>query len=81
MTAEELRKKTDQELETELKNLTKELFKLRFRKVTDVIDDPNQIGAMKKDIARIHTLLRERQIKKQKEEAAAKKSAEPATKK
>ncbi len=75
MTAEELRKKTDQELGTELKTLKEGLFKLRFRKVTDVIEDPNQIKTMKKDIARIHTLLREREIKQQKEAAAAKKAA------
>ncbi|MEK7865156.1 MAG: 50S ribosomal protein L29 [Planctomycetota bacterium] len=75
MTAEEMRKKTDQELAAELKTLKDGLFKLRFRKVTDVIEDPNQIGSMKKDIARIHTLVRERQMKKQKEEAAAKKAA------
>lgn len=84
MTAEELRKKTDQELGQELKTLQEGLFKLRFRKVTDVIEDPNQLKTMKKDIARIHTLMRERAIKKEKEEAAAKKAAaaaQPAAKK
>lgn len=84
MTAEELRKKTDQELAAELKALKDGLFKLRFRKVTDVIEDPNQIGSMKKDIARIHTLNRERAMKKAKEEAATKKAApaqQPAAKK
>lgn len=78
MTADEFRKKTDDELKTELKNLTEGLFKLRFRKVTDVIEDPNQIRSMKKDIARIHTLLREKALKKQKEEAGAKQAAEKA---
>lgn len=75
MTADELRKKTDQELGTELKTLKEGLFKLRFRKVTDVIEDPNQIKTMRKDIARIQTLMREREIKKKREEAAAKKAA------
>ena len=75
MTAEELRKKTDQELATELKTLKDGIFKLRFRKVTDVIEDPNQVKTMKKDIARIHTLVRERTMKQEKEAAAAKKVA------
>ena len=74
MTAEELRKKTDQELTAELKTLKDGIFKLRFRKVTDVIEDPNQVKTMKKDIARIHTLVRERAMKHQKEAAAAKKA-------
>ncbi len=84
MTAEELRKKTDQELAAELKTLKDGIFKLRFRKVTDVIEDPNQVKTMKKDIARIHTLVRERAMKHEKEAAAAKKAApaaQPAAKK
>lgn len=82
MTIEEMRQKTDAELKAELKTITESLFKLRFRKVTDVIEDPNQIKVYKKDIARVNTLLRERELKKAKEAAAAKKAAPaPAAKK
>jgi large subunit ribosomal protein L29 len=51
------------ELEKELGELKTELFKLRFSLATNGLDNPLKIKAVKKDIARINTVLRQREIK------------------
>ena len=50
------------ELENELSELKTELFKLRFSLATNGLDNPMKIKEVKKDIARINTVLRQRQI-------------------
>ena len=50
------------ELENELSNLKAELFKLRFQSATNQLDNPLQIKAVRKDIARIKTVLREKEL-------------------
>ena len=52
---EELRKKLDE--------LVKGLFNLRFRKVTDVVENPAQFKKDRRNIARIKTILRARELK------------------
>lgn len=51
------------ELEKELGELKSELFKLRFSLATNGLDNPMKIKEVKKDIARIKTVLRERELK------------------
>ena len=51
------------DLEKELGELKNELFKLRFSLATNGLDNPMKIKEVKKDIARIKTVLREREIK------------------
>ena len=58
----ELLTKTSEELNTELKNKKSELFNLRFQNATGQLQNPMQIGLCKKDIARVKTLLREREL-------------------
>ena len=58
----ELRQKESKELELELQSLTKELFDLRFRAITEKLSNPARIVAIRRDVARIKTLLREREI-------------------
>ncbi len=53
----------DEELRKELDNLVKGLFNLRFRKVTDVVENPAEFKKHRRDIARIKTILRDREIK------------------
>ncbi|MHC4607017.1 MAG: 50S ribosomal protein L29 [Planctomycetota bacterium] len=60
MKPKELREKTDDELEMELETLRKGLFNLRFRKVTDVVENPSEFRRYRRDIARILTILGER---------------------
>ena len=61
MNAVEVRSKEDKELHFDLKNLTKELFDLRFQSASENISNPARIHQIKKDIARIHTILKERE--------------------
>lgn len=50
------------ELEKELGELKTELFKLRFSLATNGLDNPLKIKEVKKDIARINTILRQREL-------------------
>ena len=52
------------ELEKELSELKTELFKLRFSLATNGLDNPMKIKEVKKDIARINTVLRQRELEK-----------------
>ena len=60
MKAKDLREKADEDLLKELESLREGLFKLRFRKVTDVDENPSAFRKHRRDIARILTVLRER---------------------
>ena len=53
----------DDELKKKLNELVEGLFKLRFRKVTDVVENPAQFKKDRRNIARIKTVLRERELK------------------
>jgi large subunit ribosomal protein L29 len=59
MNVKELRDKTPVELEEQLTKLKEELFHLRFQHAINQLDNPTRISAVKKDIARIKTILRE----------------------
>lgn len=69
MKALELRKMADEELQKEMDTLIKGLFNLRFRKVTDVVENPAAFKQHKKDIARIKTIITEREMQKRKSPA------------
>jgi large subunit ribosomal protein L29 len=60
MKATELREKTDSELETRQRELTEQLFKLRFQRATGRMENPMKIRQVKREIARIKTLLNEK---------------------
>lgn len=59
MKAAELREKTVDELNLELAKLKEELFNLRFQHAIQHLENPTRINAVKKDIARVKTILRE----------------------
>ena len=63
MKASEVRELTTAELESTLKDLKAELFNLRFQLAINQLDNPMRISAVKKDIARVKTILRENEIK------------------
>ena len=63
MKASEVRELTTAELESKLKDLKAELFNLRFQLAINQLDNPMRISAVKKDIARIKTILRENELK------------------
>ena len=56
----ELRELSSTDLETKLQELTEERFRLRFRSATEAIENPMRFRAIRRDIARIRTVLRER---------------------
>ena len=58
MKADELRGKTTEELEGELKTLKENLFNQRFRSILGQQEDTTTIGKIRKDIARVKTVLR-----------------------
>ncbi len=60
MKAPEVRDMTSLELNTKLTDLKKELFALRFQLAVNQLDNPTRLKAVKKDIARIKTVMRER---------------------
>ena len=57
---EELRQLKTDELEQKLVVLTEERFRLQFRRATEALANPLQLRAIRRDIARIQTILRER---------------------
>ena len=59
MKAAELRKMTSEELEAKLQELKKELFNLRFQHAINQLDNPHRIADVKRDIARVLTVLQE----------------------
>ena len=63
MKATEIRKMSTAELETKLKDLKKDLFTLRMQRATNQLDNPLQIAAVKKEIARVKTILREKELR------------------
>ena len=62
MKVEEIRKMSTEELNKELTSLKEELFKLRFQHATNQLENPAQISSVKKDIARVMTVIREREL-------------------
>ena len=58
----ELRELHDDELETKLREAKEELFNLRFQMATGQLDNNRRLRAVRHDIARIYTILREREL-------------------
>ena len=63
MKAAEIRSMSNEELNNKLKDLKAELFNLRFQLAINQLENPMRISAVKKDIARVKTILRENEIK------------------
>ena len=63
MSAEDLRTKSADELSDQLTKLKKEQFNLRFQRANGQLEKTNRIGAVRKDIARIETVMSEARIK------------------
>ncbi len=66
MKASEIRELTKEELQTKLKTLKEELFNLRFQLAINQLDNPTRIKAVKKDIARVLTVIREQELESSK---------------
>ncbi|MBE6915776.1 MAG: 50S ribosomal protein L29 [Ruminococcaceae bacterium] len=62
MKAQEVREMTAAELAVKLEELKKDLFNLRLQHATNQLDNPIKIADVKKDIARVKTFIREKEI-------------------
>ena len=62
MKAKEIRELSAEELTTKLGELKKDLFNLRLQHATNQLENVNKISEVKRDIARVHTVLRELQL-------------------
>ena len=62
MKTKEIRNLSDQNLQKQLEQSKSELFNLRFQLATGQLENPMMIGLVKKDIARIKTIIREREL-------------------
>ncbi len=61
--ANELREVSDEQLSFMLQETRKELFDLRFKSAAEKLDAPSNLQKHRRRIARIHTILRERELK------------------
>ena len=62
MELKKMREMTAAELNSELTNMKKELFNLRFQHVTGQLENPVQMRELKRNIARVKTILKEKEL-------------------
>ncbi len=62
MKAKEIRQMSEKELNVQLTDLKAELFNLRFQLATGQLDNPLRINTVRKDIARVKTIMREHEL-------------------
>ena len=62
MKAKEIRNLSTDELNKKLEELKKDLFMLRMQHATNQLDNPMRLNAVKKDIARVKTVLKEKEL-------------------
>lgn len=65
MRPKDVRDLSDAELASKVKGLKEELFNLRFQLATRQLDNPMRIREVKKDIARVKTIQRERELRRE----------------
>ena len=68
MNIEQIRGKDSRELRLDLQSLRKELFELRFRAATDEVAHTSRFRDIRRSVARIHTVLRQRELEAAKSE-------------
>jgi large subunit ribosomal protein L29 len=71
MKSKDLRVMTEEQLQLTLKDTLKNLFHLRFQSATERLETPSEIQKARKDVARIKTIQRERQLAAQKQQPVA----------
>jgi len=62
MTSAEIREMTEEEIRTRVAELQEELFRLRFRSATQQLESTALLGALRRDVARLKTILRQREL-------------------
>ncbi len=62
MRADDIRELSVEEMKTRVAQLEEERFRLNFRSATEPLEDPLRLRGIRKDIARLKTILREREL-------------------
>ena len=62
MRAEEIRELSEADIQARIAELEEERFRLRFRAATEPLEDPLRLRTIRRDIARLHTVLREKAL-------------------
>lgn len=62
MKASDIRDLTDEEIKNKISEAQEELFRLRFRSATQQIENPSLIKSLRRDVARMRTILRQREM-------------------
>ncbi|MBX6363538.1 MAG: 50S ribosomal protein L29 [Gemmatimonadetes bacterium] len=62
MKAAEIRDMTDEEIRGRISEIAEELFRLRFRSATQQLENPALLVSLRRDLARMKTILREREL-------------------
>lgn len=65
MKAEDIRDMTDEQIADRVRELEEERFRLRFRSATQELENPTLLRTLKRDIARLKTIARERAVAQQ----------------
>ena len=65
MKPEDIRGLTDEEIQERIQELTEERFRLRFRSATMELENPKLLTEIRRDVARMKTILRERELAQQ----------------
>jgi len=65
MRANDIRELSVEDMKTRIAELEEERFRLNFRSATEPLEDPLRLRGIRKDIARLKTILRERELAKQ----------------
>jgi large subunit ribosomal protein L29 len=60
--AEDIRDMSEDEIKTRIAEAQEELFRLRFRGATQQLENPSLIKSLRRDVARMRTILREREL-------------------
>jgi large subunit ribosomal protein L29 len=60
--AQEIRERADEDLRREIAAVEKEIWEIRFRKGSEKSGDPSRVRRLRRDVARMRTVLRERQL-------------------
>ncbi len=64
MRPEEIRDLADPDIEEKITEAQEELFRLRFRSATQLLENPMLVRTLRRDIARMKTIMRERELEK-----------------
>ena len=62
MKAEEIREMSDADIRTRIGEMEEERFRLKFRSATETLEDPLRLRTIRRDIARLKTIQREREL-------------------